>query len=144
MICTQGRIVDSHHSLSLYIYISRVGAYYAENDPANILCEIRVPTLLLHSSDDPIAAGPLAAHLGSNPHLASAVTRVGGHLAFIDLLGRSWCDRVCIDFLAAHPPLPQQDPVGGETLAEDSLGEVSPHSPRFLRRPSARGVAMGF
>lgn len=64
--------------------------YYTRSSSASFLDRIRVPTLLLHSVDDPFlpaTAIPRAA-IRSNPYLAEGFTRGGGHVGFVG--GKPW------------------------------------------------------
>ena len=64
--------------------------YYRACSSDRFLARIRVPTLLLHSLDDPFlprAAFP-AAEIDANPWLVPAVTELGGHVGFLE--GPPW------------------------------------------------------
>jgi len=59
--------------------------YYSRCASAGFLHAIRVPTLLIHAEDDPFQRArdvPWAAIRG-NPRLIQAISRTGGHVAFI-------------------------------------------------------------
>lgn len=65
-------------------------AYYRASSSAAFLPDIRVPTLLLHSLDDPFlppGAVPRAA-MEENPWLSPVLTEVGGHVGFLE--GTPW------------------------------------------------------
>ena len=67
--------------------------YYARSSSAAFVPGIRVPTLVLHSLDDPFlpaAALPVDA-LGANPWIVTAFTRRGGHVGFVE--GPPWSPR---------------------------------------------------
>ncbi len=82
--------------------------YYARSSSAGFIDHIRVPTLLLHSLDDPF----LPAHavpkdaVGRNPVLTGVFTRHGGHVGFIGggrpLRPRPWAEGEAARFLAHH------------------------------------------
>lgn len=64
--------------------------YYRRSSSAGFLGGIRVPTLLLHSEDDPFlptSALPLEA-VRTNPYLTAVFTKSGGHVGFIG--GTPW------------------------------------------------------
>ena len=82
--------------------------YYARSSSAGFLDRIRVPTLLLHSRDDPF----LPAHavpddaVSRNPALTGVFTPRGGHVGFI-AAGRPWpplpwAEKEAAGFLAHH------------------------------------------
>lgn len=67
--------------------------YYGACSSAAYLSGIRVPTLVLHSLDDPFlpaAAVPRGA-LQSNPAITPVITPVGGHVGFLE--GPPWAPR---------------------------------------------------
>lgn len=82
--------------------------YYARSSSAAFLDRIRVPTLLLHSLDDPF----LPAHavpqdaVARNPMLTGVFTQRGGHVGFIGgghpLRPRPWAEEEAARFLAHH------------------------------------------
>ena len=72
--------------------------YYAECHARRFLDEIRVPTLLVHSLDDPwIPPESYTDHgWGANPRVVPLLSRGGGHVGFHDRADRvPWYDR-CI------------------------------------------------
>jgi hypothetical protein len=80
--------------------------YYRLSSSAGFLPGIRVPTLLLHSLDDPFlppAALPRGA-MEENPWIVPAITEEGGHVAFLEgppWRPRFWADEEAVRFLAA-------------------------------------------
>ena len=84
--------------------------YYARADARRHLPDIRVPTLLVQSRDDPFpppGAIPEAA-VAANPHITAAFTDRGGHLGFVEGAfpwRRSfWAERTAARFLAGRLP----------------------------------------
>ncbi|HEX2094389.1 MAG TPA: hydrolase [Longimicrobiaceae bacterium] len=83
--------------------------YYAESSSARFLSAIRVPTLLLHSADDPFLpadAIPRAA-ARENPCIVEGFTERGGHVGFVGGTLRSpefWAEREAARFLAFRLP----------------------------------------
>jgi uncharacterized protein len=81
--------------------------YYAESSAARYLAGIRVPTLLLHSVDDPFlptSAVPRKA-VAANPFLIDGFTPTGGHVGFVSGMPwapRFWADEEAAVFLAAQ------------------------------------------
>jgi uncharacterized protein len=81
--------------------------YYERSSSAQFLPRIRVPTLLLQSSDDPFLPPECIpyAQMSSNPHLHAIVTDTGGHVGFIGgtpLRPRFWAEETAARFLAMH------------------------------------------
>ena len=89
--------------------------YYAQSSSLNRLGEIRLPTLLLTSQDDPMI--PFRSFqnvgLGANPHIEFEATKYGGHCAFISRergAQRFWAEARIIEFCRQHSrlaPLPR-------------------------------------
>ncbi len=81
--------------------------YYARSSCARYLGTIRVPTLLIHSADDPFlpaAAIPRAAVAG-NPVLRAEFTDAGGHVGFVSgplWAPVFWAERRAAEFLAGR------------------------------------------
>jgi uncharacterized protein len=76
--------------------------YYRRCSSCHYLPAIRVPTLLLHATDDPFLprdAFPAAA-VAANPAIEAAVTRRGGHVGFIE--GPPWAPRFWAEEQAAR------------------------------------------
>ena len=81
--------------------------YYTRSSSAQFVAQIRRPTLLLHSEDDPfvpMSAFPVAA-ARANSCVTTAITTAGGHVGFIG--GPPWgpdfwAERQVARFLAAH------------------------------------------
>jgi predicted alpha/beta-fold hydrolase len=89
-------------------------AYYAACSSAPVLDRIRVPTLVLHSRDDPFlprAAVPERA-LASNPALVPVLLERGGHVGFVE--GTPWAPRFWAEEEAARF-LAEQLPADGAT-----------------------------
>lgn len=83
-------------------------AYYRESSAGPYLARIRVPALLIHALDDPIApAGSIPRDLiAANPVLSTAFTDRGGHVGFITGLVpwrvRFWAEETAAEFLELH------------------------------------------
>lgn len=76
--------------------------YYRASSSGALLADIRVPTLVLHSLDDPFlprAAVPAAA-LAANPALVPVLTGHGGHVGFVE--GPPWAPRFWAEEEAAR------------------------------------------
>jgi hypothetical protein len=79
--------------------------YYARASAARVLENVRVPTLVIHSNDDPfIRVLPATqAKLLSNPAIQMIETAYGGHCAFLaepnGYDGR-WAEKTVVDFLS--------------------------------------------
>ena len=79
--------------------------YYRESSSAAFLAGVRVPTLLLHSMDDPFlpADAVPTSEMSSNPWLHPVLTPQGGHVGFVSgSLGRPrfWGEESAARFLA--------------------------------------------
>jgi hypothetical protein len=80
--------------------------YYRSSSAGRFLAGVRVPTLLLHSADDPFLpphALPLDA-MSSNPHLHIVLTAQGGHVGFVagpPRRPRFWAEASAARFLAS-------------------------------------------
>jgi len=81
--------------------------YYARSSSAAFVSSIRVPTLLIHSEDDPFlpAAAIPREGISNNAHLVRAIVPDGGHVGFV---GRSlpwrpffWAEAEVARYLAA-------------------------------------------
>ncbi len=82
--------------------------YYRRSSCSRFLHEIRVPTFLLHSADDPFLPPTCIPRpaVEANPHLIAAFTARGGHVGFVS--GNSpfrptfWAEQETARFLAGH------------------------------------------
>jgi len=88
-------------------YMGFTGAedYYSKATSANVVDKIAVPTLVLHSLDDPfiVMSETTAAKLKANPNVALVETRHGGHCAFLadaDGYDGRWAERQIVEFCA--------------------------------------------
>ncbi|MGK7313380.1 MAG: YheT family hydrolase [Candidatus Longimicrobiales bacterium M2_2A_002] len=81
--------------------------YYARSSSARFIAGIRIPTLVVHSRDDPFlpaAAIPEAA-LEANPAITAVITEKGGHQGYVAgsiLWPEFWVERVVAEWLAAR------------------------------------------
>ncbi|HET6232769.1 MAG TPA: hydrolase [Longimicrobiaceae bacterium] len=95
--------------------------YYAQSSSARFVAAVRVPTLILHSADDPFlpaSAIPRDA-IRANPHVAAAITDHGGHVGFIagsPWRPDFWAESEAARFLAQH--LPSGDSVDAHLPAD--------------------------
>jgi predicted alpha/beta-fold hydrolase len=82
--------------------------YYRRSSSSRFLNGIRIPTLLLHSSDDPFLPARCVPRpaVEANLHLSAAFPERGGHVGFVS--GRSpfrpgfWAEREAARFIAQH------------------------------------------
>jgi len=85
-----------------------VDHYYAESSSARWLHRVRVPTLLIHSLDDPFlpATAVPAAVAHGNPWLCARFTPRGGHMGFVagawPWAAVYWAEAEAARFLARH------------------------------------------
>ena len=94
--------------------------YYAACSSAPVLERIRVPTLILHSRDDPFlppAALPERT-FASNPSLTAVVLERGGHVGFLE--GPPWAPRFWAEEEAARF-------LAGELLGASPVAPSAPH-----------------
>jgi predicted alpha/beta-fold hydrolase len=104
------REFDEHATARLHGF-DGADDYYARSSSAGFIEAIRVPTLVIHSMDDPFLPAdrvPVAA-LESNPAVTPVLTERGGHVGFIGgsiLRPTPWAEGVLADFLALRltPP----------------------------------------
>lgn len=80
-------------------------AYYASESSDRFIPGIRVPTLVVHSRDDPfLPAGSIPEEaLTANPAVTAVITERGGHQGYVAgslLRPRFWVEEVVGDFMA--------------------------------------------
>ncbi len=80
--------------------------YYARSSAARVLDRIALPTLVLHSLDDPFVhlRPETRARLRANPSITYVETEHGGHCAFLappDGYDGRWAERQIVEFLRA-------------------------------------------
>jgi len=81
--------------------------YYTRSSAGQFLHAITIPTLLIHSMDDPIAVADSIPHalIAANTHLETAFTETGGHVGFVSGPGpwapRFWAEERGAGYLAA-------------------------------------------
>jgi hypothetical protein len=82
--------------------------YYRRSSAGQFLAAITVPTLLIHSMDDPIAIAGSIPHeiINANPNVATAFTVSGGHVGFVGGPGpwapTFWAEKTGAEFLASR------------------------------------------
>ncbi|OBA20883.1 AB-hydrolase YheT [Metschnikowia bicuspidata var. bicuspidata NRRL YB-4993] len=66
--------------------------YYRHASPDQRLLNVRVPTLIVSSADDPIVGGKTVpvSEVSLNPYTHMVVTSVGGHLGWFDIRFNRW------------------------------------------------------
>ncbi|CCD24230.1 medium-chain fatty acid ethyl ester synthase/esterase NDAI_0C05710 [Naumovozyma dairenensis CBS 421] len=74
--------------------------YYAAAGSIHRLPDIKVPLLVMNSTDDPVVGSdPIPDHvIDSNKHLLLCETDIGGHLAYLDKNDDSWSTKQISDF----------------------------------------------
>lgn len=88
-----------------YCGFSGADDYYARASASRVLERIAVPSLLLHSCDDPFIhiLPETKAKLRGNPNLCYVETERGGHCAFLadsDGYDGRWAERTAVEFLS--------------------------------------------
>jgi predicted alpha/beta-fold hydrolase len=116
--------VTRRHSLDREVHLDD---FLHEGSSMHEMRFIDVPTLCLHSEDDPVCPVGLVPfeEFARNPNLVLALTDYGGHHAYIATspLSRRWSDRLVLDWLAAAlrlappPPSPPLRSLGFEPRA---------------------------
>ena len=86
-------------------YMGFAGAedYYSRATSARVVDKIAIPTLVIHSADDPfiVMSDATAAKLRANPNVAYIETAHGGHCAFLanpDGYDRRWAEQQIVEF----------------------------------------------
>jgi predicted alpha/beta-fold hydrolase len=83
-------------------------AYYRESSSGRFLAGIRIPTLLVHALDDPIAPAETIPRdlIVANPLISTAFTERGGHVGFVSGTTpwnvRFWAEETGAEFLSIH------------------------------------------
>ena len=96
-----------HEITARYSGFTSADDYYARAAAANVIEKIALPTLVIHSTDDPFIrlTPPTRAKLAANPHITFIETHQGGHCAFFGPSngqgddGR-WAEKRLIEFIA--------------------------------------------
>ena len=94
-----------HEITARYEGFASADDYYERSSASRVLERIRIPTLVIHSNDDPFVRvlPPTRAKLIKNPAIRFVQTERGGHCAFLaepnGYDGR-WAERTIIDFLS--------------------------------------------
>ncbi|OOG21369.1 hydrolase [Thioalkalivibrio denitrificans] len=83
-----------------------VDDYYTRASSRQWLRGIRIPTLILHTENDPFMTPGVIPEAGElSDAIRLEVAAEGGHVGFMDSLGRRWLERRCVAWL--------EDTVGG-------------------------------
>lgn len=94
-----------HEITARYEGFTGADDYYTRSSSSRVLDQIRIPTLVIHSSDDPFirVLPETRAKLETNPAIQFVETKHGGHCAFLaspnGYDGR-WAEKMVIDFLS--------------------------------------------
>ena len=80
--------------------------YYARSSSAQFIERLRIPTLLLHSEDDPFLPASVIPRgaIASNPLITASIQKEGGHVGFIygtPAKPRFWAEETGAAFLAS-------------------------------------------
>jgi uncharacterized protein len=84
---------------------SNADDYYERSSSGHFIPRIRIPTLILHSEDDPFlpASSIPYSNIAGNSRVHAIITRTGGHVGFIHgspLKPRFWAEETAARFLA--------------------------------------------
>ena len=93
------------HITAKYMGFAGAEDYYTKASASNVVDKIAVPTLVIHSKDDPfiIMSATTAAKLRANPNIRLIETEHGGHCAFLadaDGYDGRWAERQIVEFCA--------------------------------------------
>ena len=129
-------------------------AYYEANDGFADLGRLSCPLLCVQSVDDNVVpfSGKYAISdatlVNLSPFIACCTTLLGGHLSFLDWRGRSWADRVVVEFFAAAAkrlPAAQASEEGSKRRTKmrrsPSWREAAPRASPPEKRPPAKPAA---
>lgn len=101
------RVRDFDEALTAPLHgFANADDYYRRSSAGQFLASITIPTLLIHSMDDPIAVAESIPHeaIAGNPNLSTAFTATGGHVGFVDGPGpwaaSFWAEQRGAEFLA--------------------------------------------
>ena len=96
------REYDEQFTIKVHRHFKSAIQYYNACSCLDWVDDVRVPTLVLHSADDPIVpvdCVPMDECL-ANPNIITAVTRRGSHVCYFMHQGtRRWYTRACSEFL---------------------------------------------
>jgi predicted alpha/beta-fold hydrolase len=96
---------DEHYTKKVYPQYSSIADYYYAASALSKIQNISVPTLVVHSRDDPIVpfeCMPVRECL-SNPNIIVAAVEKGGHVCYFQGAGgqKRWYPRASAEFLDA-------------------------------------------
>jgi uncharacterized protein len=85
--------------------------YYAQSSSGQFLAGIRIPTFIIRSKDDPFFDPTDIPYdmLNSNPCLTPVITEKGGHVGFMEGVGRYYAEREAARFLAENLNVDETD-----------------------------------
>ena len=80
--------------------------YYATQGSDSVLADIRIPSYIIHSKDDPVLTSHVLVsnRVAENQNITVCLTEKGGHVGFLTFRpdgdrGRYWAENRAIDFL---------------------------------------------
>jgi predicted alpha/beta-fold hydrolase len=94
---------DDHYIAPMFGF-ENAGDYYSKASSLPFISRIRLPTLMIHSQDDPfIPFGPLRdPSIGANPYVLLIAPKHGGHVAFMSANSRDedrfWAENRVVEF----------------------------------------------
>ena len=104
------REFDSLYTANVWGFDS-VDQFYADTSSRRVISDVRIPSLLIASRDDPLVPVELFEQLELPDSITLCLADHGGHLGFIGQLGqdpdRRWMDWRIVDWITAHQHLPQ-------------------------------------
>lgn len=81
-------------------------SYYRDASSADTVLAVRIPTLCLHATDDPIASDEAVPYseIRQNPYVVLCATNGGGHLSWFEWGGGRWHTRPVSTLGASQVP----------------------------------------
>ena len=79
---------------------SNVDDFWEGTSPEPFIEKVKTPTLFLSTRDDPIINKVVIPYkeMEKNPNTCLAVTKAGGHVGFIDIMGNQWHQKPLLEF----------------------------------------------
>lgn len=81
--------------------------YYRKASSINRLPNIKIPTLIINATDDPVTGENVIPYKQAreNPCVLLCETDLGGHLAYLDNENNSWLTKQAAEFLGSFDEL---------------------------------------
>lgn len=95
-------------------------SYYRDASSVDTVLALRIPTLCLHATDDPIASDEAVPYseIRQNPYVVLCATNGGGHLSWFEWGGGRWHTRPVSMLTASSSPWKTAEVVTGRQLPQ--------------------------